>query len=79
MMAQEWLRAQPVAIQYSNGNVTHLDGLKELEAQMMDYDENAKKSPDRMDALVWALTELLRLSGGASGETRLVRHGLPTF
>ena len=73
------VRAQPVAIQYSNGNVTHLDGLKELEAQMMDYDENAKKSPDRMDALVWALTELLRLNGGASGETRLVRHGLPSF
>lgn len=61
------VRAEPVQQLYIKGQVFHTDTFKELEAQMCSYKEGAKKSPDRMDALVWALTELMKLSGGNSG------------
>ena len=55
-------RAEPVAALYEQGRVHHLRGLGELEDQMCrltttGYD--GKGSPDRVDALVWALTELI--------------------
>ncbi|MDA8585730.1 terminase family protein [Rhodobacteraceae bacterium] len=55
-------RAEPVAALYEQGRVRHLRGLGLLEEQMglMARDGYAGKgSPDRVDALVWALTELL--------------------
>jgi len=58
------VRAEPVQQLYLKGQVFHADTFKELEAQMCDYKEGTKKSPDRMDALVWGLTELMKLSGG---------------
>lgn len=57
------VRAGPVAAQYRAKKVVHMGSFKELEAQMCDYREGTKKSPDRMDALVWALTFLLDLNG----------------
>lgn len=57
------IRAEPVQQQYIKGKVIHMGDFKELEAQMCDYKPGTKKSPDRMDALVWALTELLNLNG----------------
>jgi phage terminase large subunit-like protein len=55
-------RAEPVAALYEQGRVSHLAGLDVLEDQMTrmtlkGYD--GKGSPDRVDALVWALTEAL--------------------
>lgn len=55
-------RAEPVAALYEQGRVHHLRGLGPLEDQMCrmtirGYD--GKGSPDRVDALVWALTELI--------------------
>lgn len=55
-------RAEPVAALYEQGRVHHLRGLGALEDQMCrmtlrGYD--GKGSPDRVDALVWALTELM--------------------
>ena len=55
-------RAEPVAALYEQGRVHHVRGLGELEDQMCrmtvrGYD--GKGSPDRVDALVWALTELI--------------------
>lgn len=57
-------RAEPVAAQYLRGVVHHVGSHKELEAQMCDWGSPAsrKKSPDRMDALVWGVTELLDLA-----------------
>ncbi len=55
-------RAEPVAALYAQGRVTHLRGLGELEdemAQMTVQGYDGKGSPDRVDALVWALTELM--------------------
>jgi len=53
-------RAEPISALYEQGRVSHVGGFPELEDQMCDYDaKTAKYSPDRMDALVWALTELM--------------------
>jgi phage terminase large subunit-like protein len=56
-------RAEPVAALYEQGRVHHLGAFAALEDQMCafsaDFDrERAGYSPDRVDALVWALTEL---------------------
>ena len=50
-------RATPAAALYEQGRVHHVGSFPELEDQMCSYDGNGK-SPDRMDALVWALTDL---------------------
>lgn len=57
-------RAEPVSAAYERGIVHHVGTLKELEAQMCDFGSPAsrRKSPDRMDALVWGVTELLDLA-----------------
>jgi phage terminase large subunit-like protein len=57
-------RAEPVAALYEQGRVHHLGALPRLEDQMCafvhDFDRTAAGySPDRVDALVWALSELL--------------------
>lgn len=55
-------RAEPVAALYEQGRVHHLRGLGELEdqmAQMTIRGFEGKGSPDRVDALVWALHELM--------------------
>ncbi len=56
------LRAEPVAALYEQGRVSHLRGLGLLEEQMCrmtvaGYD--GRGSPDRLDALVWAIHELM--------------------
>ena len=58
----KWLRAEPVSALYDQGRVSHVGPLPELEDQMCDFGPNGlsnNQSPDRLDALVWALTELL--------------------
>ncbi len=55
-------RAEPVAALYAQGRVTHLRGLGALEdemALMTVQGFEGRGSPDRVDALVWALTELM--------------------
>ena len=55
-------RAEPVAALYEQGRVHHGRGLGELEDQMCRMTVRGyegKGSPDRVDALVWALTELM--------------------
>jgi phage terminase large subunit-like protein len=56
------LRAEPVAALYEQGRVGHLRGLQALEEQMCQMTVTGwqgRGSPDRLDALVWALTELM--------------------
>ena len=50
-------RATPAAALYEQGRVRHVGAFPELEDQMCSYDGSGK-SPDRMDALVWALAHL---------------------
>lgn len=55
-------RAEPAAALYEQGRIHHLKGLGELEDQMCAMTAQGfegKGSPDRVDALVWALTELM--------------------
>ncbi len=51
-------RAEPVAALYEQGRVSHLGVFRELEDEMCSSIGDGE-SPDRMDALVWAVTELL--------------------
>jgi phage terminase large subunit-like protein len=58
----KWLRAEPVAALYGRGLVTHRPGLAALEDEMCAFGSDGLAdghSPDRVDALVWALTDLL--------------------
>jgi phage terminase large subunit-like protein len=58
----KWLRAEPVAALYAEGRVAHVGAFDALEDQMCVFgaDGLAKgRSPDRLDALVWALTDLI--------------------
>lgn len=62
-------RAEPVSALYEQGRVAHIGTFVELEDQMCEYVAglNSGYSPDRMDALVWAFTELLVGSEANSG------------
>ena len=51
-------RAEPIAALYEQHRVHHVGAFGVLEDQMCDYVSTVSKSPDRMDALVWALTAL---------------------
>ncbi len=56
------LRAEPVAALYEQGRVAHVRGLGALEDQMCRMTAQGwqgEGSPDRLDALVWALTDLM--------------------
>ena len=54
------IRAEPVAALYEQGRVHHVGVLAALEDQLVGWDPTtAVKSPDRLDALVWGVTELL--------------------
>jgi phage terminase large subunit-like protein len=56
------VRAEPVAALYEQGRVTHGPGLAQLEDQMMHMTAGGyvgDGSPDRVDALVWALSDLM--------------------
>jgi len=52
------VRAQPVAALYEQGKIDHTDSFPELEEQLVTWTPESGKSPDRLDALVWAFTEL---------------------
>ncbi len=55
-------RAEPVSALYEQGRVFHVRGLASLEDQMCQMTTQGfqgKGSPDRVDALVWALTDLI--------------------
>ena len=55
-------RAEPVAALYEQGRISHARGLDKLEAQMALMTQSGfagPGSPDRVDALVWALTDLM--------------------
>jgi phage terminase large subunit-like protein len=58
----KWVRAEPVALLYEQGRVRHVGVMPELEDQMCNFvpaGTSEGVSPDRIDALVWALTALM--------------------
>lgn len=65
-------RAEPVATLYEKGRVRHAEAFPDLEDQMAGMIagggyEGPGRSPDRADALVWALTELMLKRTGRPG------------
>jgi phage terminase large subunit-like protein len=62
----KWVRAEPVAALYAQGRVTHAAGLTALEDEMCAFGVDGMSeghSPDRLDAAVWAITELMLRDG----------------
>lgn len=58
----KWLRAEPVAALYAEGRVIHAGSFPALEDEMCAFGADGLargRSPDRLDALVWALTDLM--------------------
>ena len=53
------LRAEPVAALYERARVRHVGAFSALEDQMTSFTGEGGKSPDRLDAMVWALTDLM--------------------
>jgi phage terminase large subunit-like protein len=67
----KWLRAQPVAALYEQGRVKHAGVFPALEDEMCDFGFDGLsdgRSPDRLDAMVWAVTAL---SFGAKARPRV--------
>ena len=54
----KFIRAEPVSALYEQGRIHHVGFFPELEDQLCEWVPGAK-SPDRLDALVWAITELM--------------------
>jgi phage terminase large subunit-like protein len=76
------LRAEPISSLYEQGRVHHVGYFAELEEQMCEWTPLSNNSPDRLDALVWALTELN--SGGNSmialaQMSKLCKCGMPAI
>ncbi len=70
----KWLRAEPVAALYEQSRVSHVGCFPALEDQMCDFARDGLSgggSPDRVDALVWALTELM-LRGEGKPSVRVI-------
>ena len=64
-------RAEPVSALYEQGKVKHVRGLNELEDQMVQWEPlGSIGSPDRLDAMVWAITDL-SLNGYAKPQLTL--------
>ena len=57
------VRAEPVAALYEQGRVVHAPGLEKLESQMLQMTLTGfvgEGSPDRLDACVWAISQLMK-------------------
>ncbi len=60
------VRAEPVAALYEQGRISHIGSFPELEDQACSMKSDGylgEGSPDRLDALVWAMTELMLDTG----------------
>ena len=57
------LRAEPISSLYEQGRVHHVGNFETLETQMTTWTPDDTKSPDRLDALVHGLTDLMNAGG----------------
>jgi phage terminase large subunit-like protein len=53
------IRAEPIVALYEQGKVHHVGTHDKLEEQMTTWDPEKDKSPDRVDALVWGIADLM--------------------
>ena len=58
----KFARAEPVAVLYEKGRIAHRTRFMELEEEMTEsVFDDLKASPNRIDALTWAATDLFKL------------------
>jgi len=62
----KYIRAEPVSALYEQGRIHHVGNFIDLEDQLCEW-EPGGKSPDRLDAEVWAITELMLAGEGSPG------------
>lgn len=55
----KFVRAEPIYSLYEQNKIFHVGSFPILEKQMVTFDPDKGKSPDRVDALVWGFTELM--------------------
>jgi phage terminase large subunit-like protein/lipocalin len=55
----KYVRAEPIYSLYEQNKIFHVGSFPILEKQMVTFDPEKGKSPDRVDALVWGFTELM--------------------
>lgn len=55
----KYVRAEPIYSLYEQHKIYHVGHFPLLESQMITFDPDKGKSPDRVDALCWAFTELM--------------------
>jgi phage terminase large subunit-like protein len=67
-------RAEPVSAVYEQNRVHHVGTFAELETELTTWVPGDDWSPNRLDALVWALTELMEGSGGPATATVASGH-----
>ncbi|BAI95682.1 MULTISPECIES: phage terminase large subunit [Sphingobium] len=75
-------RAEPIALIYAQDKVHHVGhNLSELETQMYEFgmERGAAKSPDRMDALVWALWYLFDVDGKGEKPSTIAMRRIANF
>ena len=71
----KWLRAEPVATLYEQGRVKHAGAFAALEDEMCDFASSGLstgRSPDRVDALVWAISQLALTRRGDGPRIRVL-------
>lgn len=66
------LRAEPIAALYEQHRVHHVGEFRDLEDQMCNWTPDTSGSPDRLDALVWAITSLTKPKKAARRVMRFV-------
>lgn len=74
----KWVRAEPAALLYAQGRVHHAGVFPSLEDQMCNFAPAGTSdgvSPDRIDALVWALTVLMLETAKGGAPPRVRRFG----
>jgi len=75
------IRAEPVASIYEQHRAHHVGAFARLEDQMCNYTPDSDFSPDRLDALVWAMTDLMEGASSMMGLAALAQFcgscGLP--
>lgn len=67
------VRAEPVAALYEQGRAHHVGMFAAMEDQMTNYTIDSTDSPDRMDAMVWAMHELLAGQSSIMGLAAMAR------
>jgi phage terminase large subunit-like protein len=67
------LRAEPIVALYEQGRVFHVGDLSKLETEMLSWIPGTGDSPNRVDAMVWGVSELMNATG--LGRIRSARGG----